>query len=351
MDLLSIFEKYSMDSFLLANTGADEQLQIIENSELIEGLYKGQELALERVFHPHLWSDFIFKIVGKMQKLRKYVAITSEFLTKVMNARKVVKKNVQEYAGLKSKPIMDLMLDIHEFKDSYIINEMRTFFYAAVETSGSSLAFTCILLGMNQDVQTRCYEEVIDVVGINKQIEFSDLPKLKYLDMILSESLRILPIVPYIGRHSSAPLDLSKYQETILDGVTIPEDIDILIPIFRLHRNPKYYPDPLKFNPERFSPEQIAKRPQYAYIPFSGGPRNCIGWKYATMMMKTTLANIVRNFEIQSSYKNVEDIRLEAQILIRAVDTMDYLVSSDIYLLTVGSDFLMGHNVFNNAAI
>lgn len=66
---------------------------------------------------------------------------------------------------------------------------------------------------MNQDVQTRCYEEVIDVVGINKQIEFSDLPKLKYLDMILSESLRILPIVPYIGRHSSAPLDLSKYQE------------------------------------------------------------------------------------------------------------------------------------------
>lgn len=83
IDLLSIFEKYSMDTFLLANTGADEQLQIIENSELIEGLYKGQELALERVFHPHLWSDFIFKIVGKMQKLRKYVAITSEFLTKV----------------------------------------------------------------------------------------------------------------------------------------------------------------------------------------------------------------------------------------------------------------------------
>lgn len=158
---------------------------------------------------------------------------------------------------------------------------------------------------MNQDVQTRCYEEVIDVVGINKQIEFSDLPKLKYLDMILSESLRILPIVPYIGRHSSAPLDLSKYQErnnvwvftwiiAIIDAVTIPEDIDILIPIFRLHRNPKYYPDPLKFNPERFSPEQIAKRPQYSYIPFSGGPRNCIGTFYAKFCYNLLLSYFLR---------------------------------------------------------
>lgn len=130
--------------------------------------------------------------------------------------------------------------------------------------------------------------------------------------MCIKESLRLYPSVPLIGRMSS--------KEFITpSGYTIPKNVQILIQIYDLHRNPDIYPDPEKFDPNRFSPENAISRHPFAYIPFSGGPRNCIGMynnnhtlhiniytvfpilgqKFAMLEMKTVISGILRKYILE----------------------------------------------------
>ncbi|KAJ8949877.1 hypothetical protein NQ318_010511 [Aromia moschata] len=115
----------------------------------------------------------------------------------------------------------------------------------------------------------RVYQEVVETVGKTNAIGPNDLPNLKYTEMAISESLRILPSIPFIARAVSEDMDMGTR--------IIPSDTDIVISIFDIHRNEKYWKDPLKYDPDRFLPEEMANRDPYTFLPFSAGPKNCIG--------------------------------------------------------------------------
>lgn len=112
---------------------------------------------------------------------------------------------------------------------------------------------------------------------------------------------------------------------SFIDGIVLPKGASVLVPILHIQRNPVYWVNPLKFDPDRFLPEEAAKRHPYTYLPFSAGPRNCVATKYAPMAMKTMVATIVRRFHLSTPYKSVNDVNLKSYIVLRPVD--GFLVS------------------------
>lgn len=140
------------------------------------------------------------------------------------------------------------------------------------DTTTSAVAFTFYHLSRNQEVQQKVLDEIVAVLGAsdkNSYLDYKILQELKYLEMVIKESMRITPPVPMIGRELTEP--------TILHGVTVPAGTTINIPVYAMHHADDVFPEPEKFDPERFTLEEIQKRNPYAYIPFSAGPRNCIG--------------------------------------------------------------------------
>uniref|UniRef100_A0A8D8Z2M3 Cytochrome P450 4g15 n=1 Tax=Cacopsylla melanoneura TaxID=428564 RepID=A0A8D8Z2M3_9HEMI len=173
---------------------------------------------------------------------------------------------------------------------------------------------TLILLAIHQDVQDKVLEELDHVLGNDPTYcpTYEDLCKLEYLDMVIKESLRLYPAAPIIGRHIDEDFDLG-------NGIILPKGVTVFVSIYAVHRDPKYYDNPNQFDPNRWTPDLVAQRPPNCFMPFSTGPRNCIGGKYAMMQMKTVLSTILRKYRILPAKEcsRMEDIAFDWKITIK----------------------------------
>ncbi|KAG2465691.1 CP4V2 protein, partial [Polypterus senegalus] len=133
----------------------------------------------------------------------------------------------------------------------------------------------------------------------SRHVSMDDLKKLKYLECVIKESLRLYPSVPMF-----AP------------GHEIPKGVNAIIIPYSLHRDPKWFPDPEKFNPERFLPENSSHRHPFAFVPFSAGLRNCIGQRFAIMEEKVILSTVLRHFEVESKQRR-EELDLTGELILR----------------------------------
>lgn len=160
------------------------------------------------------------------------------------------------------------------------------------------MCFTAYELAVNPDMQQKLRKEVVKTLEENKgQLTYESLLGMKYLDMFISESLRKWPPGIIGDRVSVKPYTI----EPELPGerkVTLDAGTNIWIPTYPLHRDPKYYPDPERFDPERFSDENKHNIRPFTYLPFGAGPRNCIGSRFAVLEAKLVIAEIVSKFEI-----------------------------------------------------
>lgn len=175
------------------------------------------------------------------------------------------------------KCLVDYMVEISKnnpsFTDRDIMNEACTFMLAGQDSVGAAVAFCLFLLAQNPDCQEKCYQEVYDIFeNDDRPPTIKDIREMRYLEQCVKETLRLYPSVPLIARKISEDIRVNK--------CTIPAGSDILIFPYATHRLPDIFPDPERFDPTRFSPEKNEARHPYAFIPFSAGPRNCIGNLY-----------------------------------------------------------------------
>jgi cytochrome P450 len=174
--------------------------------------------------------------------------------------------------------------------DKQIHDHIVTFLAAGHETTANALVWTFYLLSQYPDVRKKLQEELGTVLGGRKP-SLGDLPKLSYLDWVLSESMRLYPPAWMQARFVA--------QECEIDGVRLPVGTFVIMSQWVIHRLPEIWGDPEVFRPERWDPANDQQIPPGAYFPFGGGPRICIGMPFAQMEAKLILANMLQNYYLQ----------------------------------------------------
>ncbi|CAG4966692.1 unnamed protein product [Colias eurytheme] len=194
-----------------------------------------------------------------------------------------------------------------------IREEVDTFLFEGHDTTAMALSYMIMQIANDTRVQNKLYAEMESIFhNSTRPPTVDDLAEMKYLDCIIKETLRLYPSVAMISRHIREDL-------TLPSGFTVPGNTTVNIHIYDLHRRADLYPEPEKFIPERFLPENSEKRNPYAFIPFSAGPRNCIGQKFAVLEMKALLSGLVRRFRIEAVTK-AEEIKYKCDLVLRPVN-------------------------------
>ena len=174
--------------------------------------------------------------------------------------------------------------------DKQVRDETLTLFLAGHETTANALTWTWYLLSQNPDCEAKLHAE-IDSVLEGRVPQMSDLPQLRYTEMVFAEAMRLYPPAWAIGRMSKAPFELG--------GVHIgAKSICILSP-YVTQRDPRWFPDPERFDPERWTPEAREARPKFSYFPFGGGARVCIGERFAWMEGVLVLATLAQRWKLR----------------------------------------------------
>lgn len=225
----------------------------------------------------HYFITRIFKLPFWQHKF--VIKTLHAFTNRVIKERKATFKNTSnetdDYLPKKRLAMLDLLLSVKEenggIDENGIREEVDTFMFEGHDTTSMCLCFTLMLLANHSKIQERIFNEIMNVFGQeNRNPTYHDLQNLHYLELCLKESLRLYPSVPLISRTTNVDINFPS-------GYFLPKGVSILIHIYDLHHNPDIFPDPETFNPDRFLPENCTERHPFAYLPFSGGPRNCIG--------------------------------------------------------------------------
>ncbi|MCB0115427.1 MAG: cytochrome P450 [Caldilineaceae bacterium] len=173
--------------------------------------------------------------------------------------------------------------------DKQIRDELVTLLLAGHETTANALNWTFYLLSQHPDAQTKLHQEVDTVLGTRKAT-LVDLDQLCYTKAIIEEAMRLYPPAWSFARDTSVPLTLGDFQ--------IPQGTEVRVMTYNVHRDERWWPNADAFQPERFLTEDI-NRPKYAYIPFGGGPRICIGNQFAMMEAQLALATIAQRYSLR----------------------------------------------------
>lgn len=167
-------------------------------------------------------------------------------------------------------------------------------------------------MSKNQEIQNRLRAEIKEnLIKNNGKITYESISSnsvMPYLHQVLNETLRIYSVIPLLDRKCTDP---NGYSMEPLSDFKIPFDMPVFIPIYGLARDEKYFPEPLKYNPDRFSPENIENIPSCCHVPFGIGPRYCLGERLGWIQAKAAICNILKDFRIETTKNTPKDIKLK----------------------------------------
>jgi cytochrome P450 len=174
--------------------------------------------------------------------------------------------------------------------DAQLRDEIMTIFLAGHETTAIALTWTWLLLSKHPEIEAKLHASLDEVLG-DRVPSFADVQKLTYADAVMREAMRLYPPAWSIGREAM--------EDMVIGGFSIPKGTQIWLNPWGIHHDPRWYPEPHTFKPERWLDESIKSLPKYAYFPFGGGPRICIGAGFATMEAVLLLATIARTTRLR----------------------------------------------------
>ncbi|KAH8332388.1 hypothetical protein KR074_002548 [Drosophila pseudoananassae] len=297
-----IFLSWLNISYTLETTlGAKEQNETnFMNNSPIESWESLLILVVVQVLLPICRNKTIANLLGLEKRKKQELSKISSLMDQIIGS----KLNSQPESGtdLAKHIVINRIMELYR-KDEIGLQEVKGECYnmvlAAFETTALTVHHTLILLAMFPKYQDIVFEELVEVypTGGDFEVEYEDLQKLVYLDRVLNETMRLIPSVPILARDTQEDFRLSS-------GVLVPKGVAVSVDIFNMHRNKDLWgPEADTFNPDNFLPENVRERHPYAFMPFSKGKRNCIGWRYAMISSKIALAQILRSYKLSTSFR------------------------------------------------
>ena len=201
--------------------------------------------------------------------------------------------------------------------DLQLRDEAITIFLAGHETTANTLTWTWYLLSEHPDIEQRLHRE-LDCVLARRLPTAEDFPRLQYTEMVITEAIRLYPPAWILGRRALKDYKLGPY--------IVPAGAIVIMSPYVMHHDPRYFPDPFRFDPDRWTSEARASRPQFSYFPFGGGPRRCIGEGFALMESIMVLATLAQKWSLRRAVD--QPIALQPFITLRPKHGMRMVLMS-----------------------
>ncbi|XP_046438966.1 cytochrome P450 4C1-like isoform X6 [Daphnia pulex] len=330
IEVFPYLKRCTLDIICEAAMGVKINAQI-EDSEYIYAVQRYSMVLLE--YFTSIWSFLpqrIYFMTKHGKEYQKCLKIIHGFTSKVIQERRkeidqeLETKEVKEkqdgpeesqFKSKKRRAFLDLMLiaakEGADLTDMDIRNEVDTFMFEGHDTTACAAVWFLYCMAIHPDCQELAREELNAVFGdSDRPCTIEDASKLKYLECCIKETLRLYPSVPHIKRYNTEDFVLS-------NGFKIPAGASYSIHIYTLHRNEEFFPDPLSFKPERFYSDQCSGRHPFAFVPFSAGPRNCIGQRFALYEEKVIFSTLLRRFRFTYNTTNHGPAKACADMLLK----------------------------------
>uniref|UniRef100_A0ABK0M0U8 Cytochrome P450, family 4, subfamily b, polypeptide 1 n=1 Tax=Rattus norvegicus TaxID=10116 RepID=A0ABK0M0U8_RAT len=255
-------------------------------------------LMQQRIDSFQYHNDFIYWLTPHGRRFLRACKIAHDHTDEVIRQRKAALQDEKERKKIQQRrhlDFLDILLGVRDesgikLSDAELRAEVDTFMFEGHDTTTSGISWFLYCMALYPEHQQLCREEVRGILGDQDSFQWDDLAKMTYLTMCMKECFRLYPPVPQVYRQLNKPV-------TFVDGRSLPAGSLISLHIYALHRNSTVWPDPEVFDPLRFSPENAAGRHPFAFMPFSAGPRNCIGQQFAMNEMKVVTALCLLRFE------------------------------------------------------
>ncbi|RZC34351.1 p450 domain containing protein [Asbolus verrucosus] len=301
---------------IICESCIDLNFDSVQQNQYMLWIARSTEITGHRLFHPLHQIDILWDLGSVSNELTLISWGIVKFVRQIVARIKFqnLGKNQDEIPQNFINNLMTLTYDKKIWTEEELVDETQTILAAGTNSTALTNSFFMLMMAIHQDVQEKIYQELFTIFGEdNRDVTLEDLAQMTYLERSIKETMRLFPAVPIIGR--------SIDKDFILDGYVLPKGSSLLIPIAVVHRDPSIWKIPLKFDPDRFLPEEFQKIPRGAYMPFGLPPRNCIGSKFAMVSMKVVLSTILRNFRVVScQYRSIEEIKFRINILIKATN-------------------------------
>ncbi|EDV50308.2 uncharacterized protein Dere_GG14513 [Drosophila erecta] len=311
VDMLKYVSLAALDVITEAAMGVQVNAQKDPDFPYVKALKSVVYIQPDRMFRFSRRYNWLFPLAAPLlhRQLLSDIRVMHDFTDKVISERReTVRRAIadgtyrplslgDDEIGSKSQmALLDILLQSsinnQPLSDADIREEVDTFMFEGDDTTSSGVSHALYAIARHPEVQQRIYEELQRVLGPDPSapVTQAQLQDLKYLDCVIKETMRLYPPVPAIGRHAQ--------QELKIGNKTIPANTSIYLVLYFAHRDPDYFPDPLSFKPERFLEGSEQGHDTFAYVPFSAGPKNCIGQKFAVLEMKALISKVLRFYEL-----------------------------------------------------
>ncbi|XP_070545788.1 cytochrome P450 4F4-like [Ptychodera flava] len=301
MEMFHPISLMTLDSLMKCIFSLDVNCQTKKDSHpYIKDVYDIANLTIARIFNLFHHADIIYKCSSNGRHFyRALHSLHSQSMAVIDKRKKALEIEQQGGQIQKRKYIdfLDILLSAKDedgkgLTDQEIRDEVDTFMFEGHDTTASAISWCLYNLAKNPEHQKKCQDEIDNFFAKkgNTDIEWDDLNSVPYLTLCIKESFRITPPVPSISRKITKRVDLP-------DGRAFLPGMIVTTNFYALHHNIHVWDNPDVYDPSRFLPENVNERSPYAFVPFSAGPRNCVGQNFAMNEMKITLMLVLHSFE------------------------------------------------------